>query len=358
MHYMVIGQPKPDGTPYTNTDADWTWLSGDAAKAARWLGYLPFEQIVDQRNAPPEVKIWSEPEPRAYVTVGARVEIPEADDLMPTVLVDDFLGVQPYKIVMFGEKSSLAPVLRPLAQRYQGDLYLPTGEISDTLLYKMASIGAADGRPMIVFCFSDADPAGWQMPISIARKLQAFRVTHFPRLEVEVHRVALLPDQVRAYGLPSTPLKDTERRADRWREQMHVEQTEIDALAALQPDLLRELAESAIAPFFDATLRTRVTRARQAWETEAQAVLDHTLDAEQLAQIRTQAEERLAVMRDQLAEINDALRIDVTDIDLPDIVVPDAELDDHDGAIPLYDSHLTFKDQCEQLIDSKAYRLP
>ena len=23
LHYMVIGGPKPDGTPYTNTDADW-----------------------------------------------------------------------------------------------------------------------------------------------------------------------------------------------------------------------------------------------------------------------------------------------------------------------------------------------
>jgi len=35
LHYMVIGMPKPDGTPYTNTDADWLWLSGDAGKAAR-----------------------------------------------------------------------------------------------------------------------------------------------------------------------------------------------------------------------------------------------------------------------------------------------------------------------------------
>src|SRR5215217_963145 len=34
LHYMVIGRLKPDGLPYTNTEADWLWLSGDAGKAA------------------------------------------------------------------------------------------------------------------------------------------------------------------------------------------------------------------------------------------------------------------------------------------------------------------------------------
>jgi hypothetical protein len=55
LHYMVIGRPRPapDRFPYVNTDKDWLWLSGDAGKAARWLGYIPFDQIVDQRNARP-----------------------------------------------------------------------------------------------------------------------------------------------------------------------------------------------------------------------------------------------------------------------------------------------------------------
>src|SRR2546430_2085737 len=48
------------------------------------------------------------------------------------------------------------------------------------------------------------------------------------------------PGSVREYGLPSTPLKDTEKRAGSWQREMHVEQTEIDALASLRPDLLLE----------------------------------------------------------------------------------------------------------------------
>ena len=48
-HYALLGEIKPDGKPYTNTEADWLWLQS-AAKAARWLGYIPFHRIRDARN--------------------------------------------------------------------------------------------------------------------------------------------------------------------------------------------------------------------------------------------------------------------------------------------------------------------
>jgi hypothetical protein len=215
LHYMVLDRPKPDGTPYRNTDNDWLWLQGDAAKAARWLGYVPWDQIADQRNAPPEIREFEPPTPGTFLSTELHIEIPS--DITPTLYADDFRGTQPYKIVLFGEKSSLADVLSPVARDYEADLYLPTGEISDTLMYRMASVAARDGRPMVVLCCSDADPAGWQMPISIGRKLQAFHELLPAMPDFAVYRVALTPQQVREYGLPSTPLKDTERRADTWR---------------------------------------------------------------------------------------------------------------------------------------------
>ena len=124
--------------------------------------------------------------------------------------------MQPYRVVMIGEKSSLADVLGPIAQGHEADLYLPTGEMSDTLVYRIARTAAKDGRPLAVLYFADCDPAGWQMPISVGRKLQAFREL-LGGFDFELHRVALTPDQVREYGLPSTPLKDTEKRGDAWR---------------------------------------------------------------------------------------------------------------------------------------------
>ena len=65
----------------------------------------------------------------------------------------------------FGEKTSLEDVLGPLAIEFNADLYLTGGQISDTLLHRMARDAVGDGRPLSVFTFSDFDPAGyWDMP--------------------------------------------------------------------------------------------------------------------------------------------------------------------------------------------------
>ena len=50
LHYRIVAVAKvkkPNGEIYVNTDADWVWLVDHASKAARWLGYVPFERIVD-----------------------------------------------------------------------------------------------------------------------------------------------------------------------------------------------------------------------------------------------------------------------------------------------------------------------
>lgn len=358
LHYMVLGQIKPNGEEYVSDDASWEFIES-ACKAARWLGYIPFDQITDQRNSPPVTRIWTPPQPQAYVGVEVRVDIPTARDIEPNVFVQDFTGTQPYKLVMVGEKSSLDAVLGTIASQYKADLYLPTGDISDTMIHQMAKIGAVDGRPMVVLYFADADPSGWNMGVVISRKLQALKVLHFPDLEYEVHRVALTPDQVREFGLPSTPLKESERRADKWRAAMGVEQTEIDALATLRPDLLRRLAYDAIAPFYDDTLDVRVFRAEADWEARAQEVLDDALDQDRMEQIREQATAKLEELRAEIAAINDALRIDVHDLELPPIVIPGPE--PTLGVVgtvapePLGDSRLSFVDQTRRLIASRNY---
>jgi hypothetical protein len=281
IHYVLIGVPKPDGTPYTNTEADWLWVQGKAAKAARWLGYIPFDKITDERNAPPVVRIFEHPEPTSVISV-AGVEITVPEELAPRPELDDFRGIQPYKLVLFGEKTSLEEVLAPIADTRKADLYLPTGEASDTMIHQMARFGAEDGRPMVVFYLSDCDPAGWQMAVSVSRKLQGFKALEFPELDFEVRPIALSPEQVREYGLPSTPLKDTERRADAWKTAMGVEQTEIDALATLRPDLLRKIVLDATREFYDPGLDDRVREARRDWEAEAQRVLTDQIGEDQL----------------------------------------------------------------------------
>jgi hypothetical protein len=356
LHYMLVSGEviKPKGEPYRNTSTDWAWLEERAAKAARWLKYIPFEQIVDHRNSPPVLRPFEPSEPWPFVDAGVEIEIVR-QQLEPQMRLFGFRGVQPNKLVLIGEKSSLEEVLGPIAERYQADLYLPTGEPSDTLLHRMARDSAEDGRHMVVLYFSDCDPSGWQMPVSVARKLQALEALHFPQLDFEVRRVALTPDQVREYGLPSTPLKDTEQRADRWQKAMGVEQTEIDALAALQPDLLRQIALEAIAPFHDDTLLLRVVKARREWETAAQELLDEQMNHDDLAAIREKAERMLVRHRREVREVNDALRIDIGDSDLPPVEIPEPEIGLQPTGEPLIDSAWSFAEQSRRLKADKEY---
>ena len=176
LHYAIVatgGVLKPDGQPYTNTDENWIWLSDVAAKAARWLGMVPFESIIDNRNDGPTIFVPEQSEPKPAVYCSFDFSLPDPDDLQPTASLRGFSPRQPYRICLCGEKASLRPILEPLARRHLAEMVLPTGEMSDTLISGIASRAAADGRPLVVLYFSDFDPSGWQMPISVARKLQA-----------------------------------------------------------------------------------------------------------------------------------------------------------------------------------------
>jgi hypothetical protein len=328
LHYaLVTAAPrKPDGQIYRNTDEDWNWLVDVAGKAARWLGYIAFNRISDNRNSPPIIHRKARVVPQAFVSVGLDVAIPDVEDLHPQPLAQGFDVRQAFSFVIFGEKASLEDVVTPIVRAMDADLYLMTGEISDTYIHQIAEDGAADGRPLVVFTLSDCDPAGWQMPVSIGRKLQAFRDLLFPDLRFELVPVALTVDQVRELDLPSTPLKETERRADRWREAFGVEQTEIDALATLQPNVLREIVEHAFNPYVDRGLKARVAQAETEWLRQANEAIAEQVDPVILAQLRQDAGRRLTELESVFEDINEQLRLAADDFTLPPIEVPKPEL--------------------------------
>jgi hypothetical protein len=246
-------------------------------------------------------------------------------------------------------------VLLPIARAKQADLYLPTGEISDTLIFKIAKDAAADGRPLVMLIIADCDPAGHQMAVSIGRKLQAFKDLFFPKLRFEIVPVAFTVEQMRELGLPSSPLKETEKRADRWRQAFGVEQTEIDALATLQPDVLREIVEHAFDPYFDRTLEDRVDEARADWMQQAQTAIDEQVDPEILAALRTEAAGRLAELESVIADINERLRLAADSFRLPAIEIPQAEIDEDAERLALVSFDDNWMTATRALIDRKAY---
>jgi hypothetical protein len=361
LHYAVVAAGdiiKPDGEVYRNTDDDWRWLSDIAGKSARWLGYVPFERITDNRNSSPVIHRTAKVTPERWVSIQLDIEIPSLDDIDPFPGVSDFEGRQPYAIAIFGEKASLEDVLLPIARRYQGDLYLCSGEPSDTLVHQMGKDAVGDGRPLVVVTVCDFDPSGHQMSVSIGRKLQAFRDLLFPELQFEIVPAALTVEQVRELGLPSTPLKETEKRADKWREVFGVEQTEIDALATLRPSDLQRIVDAAIEPYFDEGLDGRVSFAKYEWREAAQEALEEQIDPVAMAAIRERAAVKLEEIRTEIDSINQSLRMAVDDIVvLPDAVVPAPEIgpEKKGRQAPLISSSQSWAEATRRLRARKSY---
>jgi hypothetical protein len=353
-HYLLVTSSivKPNGEPYRNTDDDWEWLGGPSV-AARWLGLLPFNRIVDQRNEAPVFAVRNRAVPTPQLN-GGYVYLPDADDVKIEAGIDNFHGKQPFTLAVFGEKGSLGPMLEPICQRFGADLFLPTGEISTTQTFEMAMAAAQDGRPLVLFTVSDCDPAGYQMPVSIARKLQALRDKDFPSLEFKVVPIALEPRQAAELDLPSTPLKETERRGDKWREAHGREQTEIDAALALAPDWLRDTITREMSRFYDSTLQQRVIDARREWQAEADRRIEEEF-GEELEAWREDVERIEQQTRDTVEAINDRLEEMASSIELPTVHTPVGEPPPDDGRGVLIDSRWSWFDQTQRLKDRKAY---
>lgn len=353
-HYAIVSlgnAAMPSGEAYVNNIECWDFLE-EASNAARWLGYVPWEAIVDARNAEPVIRIHEAERPGYTVALDASTFLPDSDDLKLQVRAVGFAPRQQHRIVFYGEKTSLNDVLGTLADEYGADLYLPSGEISNTLLAQMARTGAEDGREMVVFIFADCDPSGYQMATSIGHKLRAFQDGHYPDLRFRVLTPALTVEQVKTLGLPSTPLKDTERRAGGWRDRYGVDQTEIDALATLRPDVLRAIVREAVDPYFDHSLDRRARQARSAWEAAALAALERQVGVDRIVDIQTRAATNLEALREDLSELTAAT--EGVDLDLPDMAIP-APAIGHPAVQPLVSSDMSLFEHINTLRERKNY---
>ena len=344
----------PDGETFENNATTAKFVS-DASSYARWLGYIDFERLVDNKNDEPIVRPAPSTEPPTAEVWGSALETEnlDADSLDVLTGLADFEPRQPYRLVFFGEKTSLDEVLGPLAIEFSADLYLTGGQISDTLMHRMASDAAEDGRPLVVLTFSDFDPAGyWDMPVVIGRKLQALKDLLFPELEFTVVHAALGPEQVRRLRLPDSPIKDGEGRGAIWKELYGSEQTEIDALATLNRDELERIARQAVKPYFDADLAERVRDAESAWQDRVDAEIAEQVDADRLDRLKARAAAALDQLRDVNAELEGmAAEIEVSEPpDLPeaDMSALEEEQAKQRGAV-LIDSDMDFVEATDRL---------
>ncbi len=81
-------------------------------------------------------------------------------------------------------------------------------------------------------------------------------------MDVTLNPLILTEQQCREYRRPRTPIKESERRKDRFEEKFGTGATELDALEALHPGVMARLLEAEIDRHLDPTLEERVSEVR------------------------------------------------------------------------------------------------
>ena len=271
LHYLVVTQPpdrlpaKLDGTPYENTHEDWKTIS-EASLAARELGLIDADRFVDRRAGEPT---YISSEADVFVTSNT-VERPSPEwaphytpktyafPPLPTMTVFSPYTVENYVIEIWAEKSTMNDVLEPLARRLNLTLVTGVGELSHTHCNKLVKRALRHQRKTRILYISDFDPAGDGMPVAIARKIEhILRRDGHEDLDIRLDPLVLTAAQVRHYGLPRSPIKDSDKRKGHFEARHGEGAVELDALEAIHPGELARIVKARIDTYRAPTRATR-----------------------------------------------------------------------------------------------------
>lgn len=348
-----------NGKGYENTEQCWTYL-GMASQAARYLDMVNSECFIDRRNAAPvdNIDYANTSHAETYIfnelNYSDDTSLPDFPDL--PYYEADINSHQRYHLELWCEKSTQDDILRPLAERYKAALQYGLGELSITLALEAIRRFEKSAKPVRIFYISDFDYSGWNMPQSMASKLQYYNLKLDLNLDIKLYPVVLTPEQVRRYNLPATPAKDSLGAIEkRFKERHHVDGfTELDALEALHPGALRRILIGELDRYYDGDLGRRL----MIYRDDAQATLDetkeqiyaqHSGDIEELEEewqaIRDEFAERLASHTEKRRELWYAIR-DGLEQNTPDVSddIPEADYaEEREGA--LFDSSRSYLEQ-------------
>jgi hypothetical protein len=279
IHYKLISQETPvlqvDGTPYVN-NADCYNRLCDAIKDARYLALIPPRMIIDRRNPEPTINFDGD-------SVGAEIETSHGrvyqsayglDCLAPSFsLPSAELDQEPdfgqrYQLEIWIEKRTQNDVLLPLGREYGINIATFVGEVSTTRCEELVDRAIESGRPVRILHVTDFDPAGRDMPISAAMKVDFVAKMSGHDLDIKLEHVALTEEQCIRYRLPRTPIKETETRASGFEARYGEGATELDALEALHPGALRQILVEHIERYRDNDFGKKVENAIKEYEGE------------------------------------------------------------------------------------------
>ncbi|AWN24203.1 hypothetical protein DKM44_13995 [Deinococcus irradiatisoli] len=146
----------------------------------------------------------------------------------------------PVHVEVWLEKDALSGVLHRETERYDVPLMVTRGYTSLTFLNGSALALAAQEKPSYIYYFGDHDPSGLDIPVKVEAGLRRYA----PKAEIHFERVAVNPEQIAAWNLPSRPTKKSDSRSKNF----EGESVEVDAIPPLQ---LRSITRACIERHLD-----------------------------------------------------------------------------------------------------------
>jgi hypothetical protein len=173
----------------------------------------------------------------------------DADEFARTVKVryrQDYWAEADEYVEVWIEKDALAGVVMPVVVDEFGlDLHVTRGFASVTYLQEAAENIMLEDRPVYVYLFTDYDPAG----MNIADRVEEELLERTRWGDVHVERVAVTPEQIQLYDLPTRPTNRSQRKKLTRYEATHGDvSVELDAMP---PDVLRNIVRERIERHMD-----------------------------------------------------------------------------------------------------------
>jgi len=372
IHYILVSSPHllPGGAAaYENTEACWHRLSA-ASRDARYLDLIPFDALVDMRNDEPMFFAFNpELDPKEQRSVWAEVSADAIDFSSLELPSTPSIGIgglgeraarQDYVVEVWIEKSTQNDWLMPLCQRRGVNLAVGIGEQSETRSRELALRAAKYAVPVRVLYLSDLDPGGRSMPMAVARKVE-FTIRKFGLdVDFQLIPVGLTPEQCDEYDLPRTPIKESERRKDKFEETFGHGATELDALEALHPGAMGRILEAEIDNFLDPTLRRRVTAAFNEQsgpivKIEAEIEAKYADEIEAIESDLSSIDDQLQEVAGRAQELWDKMEEELEENcpDLSEVEIPRSEASGETNKFVLFDSK---RDYLAQMDAYNAWR--
>lgn len=245
LHYQMVVRNWRE-----NTERAYQNLS-DILTNARYAGLVDWDAIEDRGRPVHRQSHWDNP-----------------GDILKTAAdsfsVDKWTG-QAYQPEVWIEKDALTGVIEDTCERWDVSFFACKGYASTSCAYDAAQRlqrYRQMGRLPVILYLGDFDPSGEDMSRDLAERMSLFDV------DVELHRLALNPDQIRQYNPPPQMVKKADARAKEFMRRNGGSCWELDALG---PDIIINLIEREISTLIDwDRWKAQVQR-----EEEGKALLAH-----------------------------------------------------------------------------------